>query len=363
LSKSFGEKKALHNIDLTVTAGETFVILGPSGCGKSTLLKCIAGLHEPTTGHVDFDGEDVMNWRPSERDLGFVFQEFEDTLFAHMTVRENIRIGLEQQGRLSPDEIEARIDDILELVALGDLGDDYPENLSGGQQQRVEVARQLVRNCDLVLLDDPLADLDYKLQKRMELELHKRHATSGNTYVYVTHNQTQALELADKLVVMNAGRIEQVGTPAMVYHDPATAFVGRFVGDSNLIEGTMDPANAPLVSTGAGEVTTNRDTPVDTDDVVVLVRPEAIELEASPESDNTFEGRIEGRTFIGDETEFVVDVPGINDTVLVRVSGSATVDADEITIGWDAADTAVFGTNELSVDPSFTLEDLRELYS
>ncbi|WP_255152130.1 ABC transporter ATP-binding protein [Halorarius halobius] len=362
LSKSFEAETALHGIDLDVSPGDITVVVGPSGCGKSTLLKCIAGLVDPSEGSIQFDGTDVTDRRPADRDLGFVFQEFEDTLFAHMTVRENVRVGLEQQSSVDAADIETRIDDILEMVAVSDLGDDYPENLSGGQQQRVELARQLARDCDLVLLDDPLADLDYKLQKRMELELHRRHAASNNTYLYVTHNQTQALELADELVVMNAGRIEQVGTPASVYHDPETAFVGRFVGDSNMIEGVRDGTEG-AISTDAGELVA-ADAGAGSEEVVVLVRPEEIELQPDPDAvDNTLEGRVQGRTFIGDETEFIVSVPGIEDTVLVRLPGSVTVDADEVTIGWDADATLVYGLDELSVDPDFALADLRELYS
>src|SRR6056297_1200369 len=234
LDISFRNERVLQSIDLEIEDGEFCVIVGPSGCGKSTLLQTIAGLTTPDRGRVFLRGEDAGEMSVQDRDLGYVFQEFEDALFPHMSVGENIAFGVRQQSE-SVDEaaLDERIDDLLAMLAIPETRDDLPSALSGGQQQRVELARQLIRECETMLLDDPLADLDYKLQKQMELEMRQIHEDLGSTFVYVTHNQDQALKLADKLVVMNQGMLEQVGTPDEVYANPATAFVGRFVGDSN----------------------------------------------------------------------------------------------------------------------------------
>jgi len=234
---SFRDEQVLQDIDLAVDDGEFCVIVGPSGCGKSTLLQSIAGLSEPDSGTVYLNGDPASSLSVQERNLGYVFQEFEDTLFPHMTVEENVAFGVRQQDeQVDEEQLSEEIDEMLDLLAIGDTRDDLPSGLSGGQQQRVELARQLIRGCDTILLDDPLADLDYKLQKRMELEIRRIHEELESTFLYVTHNQDQALKLADTVVVMNRGRIEQIGTPSEVYHNPNTAFVANFIGDNNITE-------------------------------------------------------------------------------------------------------------------------------
>lgn len=367
LSKTFGRESVLTDVDLTVDPGEFCVVVGPSGCGKSTLLKCIAGLHDIDAGHVELDGRDVTTMPIRETDVGFVFQEFENTLFPHKTVAENVAFGLEQQGDLTSEAIDDRVDSMLELLAIAESRDDTPSELSGGQQQRVELARQLVRDCETMLLDDPLADLDYKLQKRMELELRRLHADSGSTYVYVTHNQEQALELADTLVVMNDGQIEQVGAPTEVYDRPATAFVGRFVGDSNLFRSQLRNRNgeAVTVETDVGEMTAttmarSKSLP---DESVTIVRPENAVL-GEPAKANAFEGTLEGRTYTGERTEFTVAVPardGTRRSLTVVEPGEATAGDlhESVTVGWDATDAVYFDT--VSVTETTTIDDLEVL--
>jgi ABC-type Fe3+/spermidine/putrescine transport system ATPase subunit len=369
--KSFDGVDVLRGLDLTVDPGEFCVVVGPSGCGKSVLLKTIAGLIDPDEGRVHVGGEDITDRPVNQRGLGYVFQEFEETLFPHMTVAENVAFGLRQSGRSFSDaEIRRRVDEMLELLAISETRSNAPGELSGGQQQRVELARHLVREAAVMLLDDPLADLDYKLQKRMELEMRRIHAETAGTYVYVTHNQEQALKLADKLVVMNQGVIEQVGTPREIYEQPENAFVGRFVSDSTLLTGPV--ADRPderrvTVETPVGPVVARARTAVDPDSRgVVLVRPEDVLVgDEARGADNRFEARIEDRTYTGEMTEFTLSVPadGARQTFQVLRPGNVTLERERggggTTLGWDASDGDCF--TRLSVVPSVTVDDLELL--
>ncbi|WP_227380315.1 ABC transporter ATP-binding protein [Haladaptatus halobius] len=367
LSKTFDHEDVLTGIDLEIAGGEFCVVVGPSGCGKSTLLKCIAGLLDANGGQVELNGTDVGAVPVRDLNVGFVFQEFENTLFPHKTVAGNVAFGLEQRD-LSTTKIEQRVDAILDLLAITETKNSPPNELSGGQQQRVELARQLVRDCETMLLDDPLADLDYKLQKRMELELRHLQRDTGSTYVYVTHNQDQALKLADKLVVMNRGRIEQVGSPLEVYDQPKTAFVGRFIGDSNLFRGELQDRDGHHVTldTEMGSVTAVTATEAETlpSESVALVRPENIVLgDSATTMENSFEGRLEGRTYSGEITEFTVSVPAESGEQLLEIveHGEKTVGemGQPISLGWNSTDALYFDT--ISVTETMTVEDLEAI--
>lgn len=350
LTKEFPDDQVLHDVDLDVEEGGFCAVLGPSGSGKSVLLNCVAGLEE-YEGTVEVDGEDVADVPVEDRGFGLVFQEFEETLFPHMSVEDNVAFGLRQM-ELDQEETDRRVDEILELLAISEIRDSSPEEISGGQQQRVELARQLVREPRLMLLDDPLADLDYKLQKRMELELRRIHRESGATYVYVTHNQDQALKLADQVVVVNRGRIEQTGSPDDVYYEPETAFVARFVGDSNMLAGDVEGST---VDTALGSVTVAE--PPDGDRAVVLVRPEDVLTgDEADDADNRFEASLEARSYTGETTEFIVQAEGVDLHVLRP--GAASLPR-EVEVGWDAGDAHVF--TRLSVDEDVTVDDLRGL--
>jgi len=372
LTKSFGEDEVLSGFDLTVDPGEFCVLIGPSGSGKSTVLKCIAGLFEPDEGRILADGTDITATPVSEREMGFVFQEFDETLFPHMTVAENVEFGLRQSSHdYSASERDERVSDILELLAISETRTDTPGELSGGQQQRVELARQLVRECEIMLFDDPLADLDYKLQKRMELELRRFHADIGGTYVYVTHNQEQALKLADKLVVINDGRIEQVEPPVEVYEQPANAYVGRFVGDSNLLEARVVEAGTDgtiLAETPIGTVSAragNDGLGAGTEGVI-LVRPENVTLGETAETlTNRFAARIRDRTYTGELTEFVFEV-GTDDgdrEIQVLYPGNVGTEtfrtAGQFSLGWEASDAVCF--SQLNETGETTVDDLKRL--
>jgi sulfate transport system ATP-binding protein len=234
ISKSFGAFAALHDVDLTVRDGEFLALLGPSGSGKTTLLRIIAGLAFPDAGAVRFNGEDVTELPVAERKVGFVFQQY--ALFKHMSVLDNVGFGLAVRPRAqrpAKAKIRARARELLELVQLGGLGERYPAQLSGGQQQRVALARALAVEPQLLLLDEPFGALDAKVRKELRRWLRQLHDGMGLTSIFVTHDQEEALELADRVVVLDGGRIEQVGTPEDVYMSPRSGFVSGFVGDCN----------------------------------------------------------------------------------------------------------------------------------
>ena len=368
LSKTFSNETVLHDVSLDIEEGELCVIMGPSGSGKSTLLQCIAGLVDHESGAIEFDGTPATAVPVKERNLGYVFQEFEDTLFPHKTVGDNVAFGLEQQDAdHSQAEIDDRVDEMLELLAISETRDDLPMELSGGQQQRVELARQLVRECEVMLLDDPLADLDYKLQKRMELEIRQIHEEMGSTFVYVTHNQDQALKLADKLVVFNHGRIEQVGTPEKVYHDPASAFVGQFVGDSNPFIGTAtveDDHATVETDVGTMAARVNGDRPQDGRQSLTMVRPENVAFgEEAIGRENVFEAKFVDWTYMGEETEYVFEVEGIDYTLQAIEEGTPSMgDADigtTVSVGWSRENTLCFGT--VSSAPADTVTSIMEV--
>ncbi|TCM20796.1 sulfate transport system ATP-binding protein [Novosphingobium sp. PhB165] len=257
ITKRFGDYAALHGIDLEIQPGEFIALLGPSGSGKTTLLRIIAGLEFQDEGHVYFDGEDVSDIPVGRRKVGFVFQQY--ALFRHMTVADNVAFGLnvrKSKTRPKKAEIKARADELLRIVQLDGLGGRYPGQLSGGQRQRVALARALAIEPSLLLLDEPFGALDAKVRKDLRRWLRDLHKQMGLTSIFVTHDQEEALELADRVVVMDHGRIDQVGTPEEVYMEPATAFVSHFVGETNrLPDGRhVRPHDIAIVAEGGDAV-------------------------------------------------------------------------------------------------------------
>ena len=253
IAKNFGSHAALNGIDLEIGDGEFVALLGPSGSGKTTLLRIIAGLAFPDFGTVRFNGEDVTDLKVADRKVGFVFQHY--ALFRHMTVAENVGFGLSVRGRRerpSKSQIRARSLELLELMQLGGLGGRYPAQLSGGQRQRVALARALAVEPQLLLLDEPFGALDAKVRKDLRRWLRRLHEQMGLTTIFVTHDQEEALELADRVVVMDHGVIEQIGTPEQVYMEPATSFVADFVGETNHLPGGLHvrPHEIEIVSSG-----------------------------------------------------------------------------------------------------------------
>ena len=255
LSKRFGTHLAVDALSLGVEKGEFVSLLGPSGCGKTTTLQMIAGFVEPSGGAIRLEGRDLLAVKPSRRGLGIVFQSY--ALFPHMTVAENVAFGLEMQG-IAAAERARRVAETLELVGLAALADRFPRQLSGGQQQRVALARALVIRPQILLLDEPLSNLDAKLREEMQIELRQIQRSVGTTTILVTHDQAEAMALSDRLVVMNHGRVEQIGPPHEAYERPATAFVAGFLGKTNILNGaTVRPEKISFAASGlAGTVRT-----------------------------------------------------------------------------------------------------------
>jgi sn-glycerol 3-phosphate transport system ATP-binding protein len=241
LRKSFGAVGVLHGVDIEVAAGELLVIVGASGCGKSTLLRLVAGLEEPSGGAIELDGRDVARLDPADRDIAMVFQNY--ALYPHMTVYDNMAYGL-RNAKVPKDEIERRVQKAAGILELGGLLERKPRQLSGGQRQRVAMGRAIVRQPQVFLFDEPLSNLDAKLRAQTRLEIQKLHRELGITSLFVTHDQVEAMTLAQRMIVMNAGRIEQIGTPEQVYGVPATTFVASFIGSPpmNLLNGQATPA-------------------------------------------------------------------------------------------------------------------------
>src|SRR5258705_11352454 len=251
LRKSFGSVVAVDDVTLDVAPGEFLSLLGPSGCGKSTLLRMVAGLVEPDDGEIVLAGEDITRVAVHRRNLGLVFQSY--ALFPHMTVFENVAFGLRRRS-VPPAELGPRVERMLELVRLGPLGSRHPRELSGGQQQRVALARALVTEPRVLLLDEPLSNLDALLRDEMRVELKRLQERLGTTMIFLTHDQAEALILSDRVLVMEAGRVEQIGRPEEVYRRPATAFVARFLGRANFLAGTVavTGATATVVTLDGG---------------------------------------------------------------------------------------------------------------
>ncbi len=301
VSKRFGDKVVLDDINLYVRKGEFVTLLGPSGCGKTTTLRLISGFLAPDEGEILLDGKDISRIPPYKRPFNTVFQRY--ALFPHLDVYENIAFGLKLQ-KVPEDEIEKRVKRVLKLVSMSDYEDRDVESLSGGQQQRVAIARALVNQPKILLLDEPLAALDLKMRKDMQIELKEMHKKLGITFIYVTHDQEEALTLSDTIVVMNEGKIQQIGTPTDIYNEPVNCFVADFIGESNILKGRMlrDRRVAFIkhefdcVDEGFGE-----DVPVD-----VVVRPEDIYFTTDP-AKCQFKATVNSCTFKGVHYEMWVD--------------------------------------------------------
>jgi spermidine/putrescine transport system ATP-binding protein len=312
LVKRYGGFEAVRGIDLDIPPGEFFSLLGPSGCGKTTTLRMIAGFERPTGGRILLDGKDVSNTPPDKRNVNTVFQSY--ALFSHLTVAENVAFGLRFK-RLSGEETRARVNQALSLVRLEGLRDRKPHQLSGGQQQRVALARALILNPSVLLLDEPLGALDAKLRKALQFELKALQERVGITFLYVTHDQEEALTMADRIAVMNEGRIEQIGSPREIYEEPASAYVADFLGVSNLLNAEAvgrDPDGRCRVRVGEYELLASRGHTSAVGAVKVVVRPERVRVEARGETaENRLPGRIERVVYAGAISQLVVNLaPG-----------------------------------------------------
>ena len=301
VSKSFGEKCILRDVSIYVKQGEFLTLLGPSGCGKTTLLRMIAGFGSPDSGEILINGTDITNMPPHERPVNTVFQRY--ALFPHLDVYENIAFGLKLQ-KVPEAEIEKRVRKVLKMVSMTDYEDRDVESLSGGQQQRVAIARAIVNQPKVLLLDEPLSALDLKMRKDMQIELKEMHRKLGITFIYVTHDQEEALTLSDTIVVLDDGNIRQIGTPTDIYNEPQNAFVADFIGESNILNGKM--IKDKLVEFAGHEFECVDEGFGENVDVDVVVRPEDIYITNKLDSAQ-FTAKVKSCTFKGVHYEMFVD--------------------------------------------------------
>jgi len=314
VSKSFGDYQALHETTISIQNGEFITLLGPSGCGKTTLLRLISGFEKPDTGRIFIGGRDVTDLPPEKRHLNMVFQSY--ALFPHMSVHENVAFGLRCK-KVAETEIQQRVLDVLRMVKLDHLAERKPNQLSGGQQQRVAIARAVVNEPIVLLLDEPLSALDYNLRKNMQIELKQLQRRLGITFIFVTHDQEEALSMSDRVAVMNEGCIEQLGTPKNVYEEPANLYVAEFIGETNIfnteILGVYD--NKLMVEIeGKRFAFNNKKDFEEKQQIHVIIRPEDITVWGeneitSEESKNMLPGDVEQVIYKGSTVDLIVRLP------------------------------------------------------
>ncbi len=312
--KKFGEMTALDRVSLRIEPGELFFLLGPSGCGKTTLLRCLAGFYIPEEGKIRFGEEEVTRMEPYKRNTGMMFQSY--ALWPHLTVAENVAFGLEQR-QLPREEIRKRTQEALESVKMGHLGERKPNQLSGGQQQRVALARALVIRPRCLLLDEPLSNLDAKLRHEMRTEIRRVCKEFSLTTIYVTHDQKEALSVADRMAVLDRGRILQVGSPREIYRRPRTRFVADFIGESNFVEGTVERVGAgfAVVHTALGDfhgvLADPEKEPAVGAPVTLSMRPECWRLDTMPAEENCLRGRIGECVYYGELAQYLFLAAGL----------------------------------------------------
>ena len=322
LSKKFGEQIAVDRLSLAVGKGEFVSLLGPSGCGKTTTLQMIAGFHPPTSGAITLEGHDLTAVKPAQRGLGIVFQSY--ALFPHMTAAENVAFGLEMQG-VARAEREARVKQTLALVGLAAFADRFPRRLSGGQQQRVALARALVIQPRILLLDEPLSNLDAKLREDMQIELRQIQRTLGTTTILVTHDQSEAMALSDRIAVMNQGRVEQIAPPHEAYERPATPFVASFLGRTNVLPARTNGNGHWTLAAGAAPAT-------------ITIRPEKIAFAPAGQAD-ALSGTIKTRIFQGNHWLYQIDTPAGLVIVIRQNTGEAVpAEGEAVRLFWRAED-------------------------
>lgn len=323
LVKRFGDLVALNQLDLNIDAGELFFLLGPSGCGKTTLLRSIAGFHIPEEGQIFFDDEEVTNLPPHKRGTAMMFQSY--ALWPHLNVFKNVAFGLEEQ-KVNKAEIEKRVNQALEMVQMGGLGTRKINQLSGGQQQRVALARALVVRPKCLMLDEPLSNLDAKLRVEMRTEIRRICKEFGLTAIYVTHDQKEALSIADRMAILDGGNFAQIGAPEEIYRNPNSKLVASFIGETNFIPGTISGKNGELfdVATELGGFTGRlsgfETDPKNNEKIAISIRPECFALsDQKPESNNYISGHLDQTIYLGEVAQYSLKT-GQSDPDIVRIA-------------------------------------------
>lgn len=344
VNKFYGSLAAVDNLDLAIVPGQFVTLLGPSGCGKSTTLRMLGGFENPSSGEIYVDGHPVTHLPPNKRNVNIVFQDY--ALFPHLTVARNVAFGLELKG-MERRAIHERVSELLSLVSLEDYADRMPAQLSGGQRQRVALMRALAPDPDVLLLDEPLSALDAKLRQQMQIELKSIQQTSGKTFVFVTHDQEEALTMSDVIVVMNRGRVEQIGRPDELYARPRNRFVANFIGQSNFLDGNVvsvsgDVANVNWLGNMV-HAAINGTNPRPGLGVTVALRPEALYcLPAKDERRLSLKAMIRQRIFKGAHTSLTVTLEnGTNLVVQLDPVALSHIEGDEVWVGWREQDAVL----------------------
>ena len=355
LRKTFGEVKAVDGVSIDIRAGEFFSLLGPSGCGKTTTLRMIGGFELPTSGRIELRGRDITNDPPERRPVNMVFQTY--ALFPHLTVFENVAFGLRRR-KVAGDEVRRRVGASLELVRMTGFDKRKPDQMSGGQQQRIALARALVNEPTVLLLDEPLGALDLKLRRQLQVELKRVQLEVGITFVYVTHDQEEALALSDRIAVMRAGRVEQLGTPEELYDRPGSRFVADFIGTTNIIAGTVASRDSgvAVVLLDGGERCLAPDVRAVGDAVELAVRPEVLRLvpdaddaEGSDDAHPSLHGQVLQSAYLGTSVSHQVQTDGgLVLTVIMPRSAARPAPGDRVQVRWNASDVLVL---ERAVSP------------
>ncbi|MDH4307971.1 MAG: ABC transporter ATP-binding protein [Acidimicrobiia bacterium] len=343
VTKSFGDFNAVDSLSLDIGENQFFAVIGPSGCGKTTTLRMVGGFEEPTAGTIRLHGEDVTGKKPYQRPVNTVFQSY--ALFPHLTIFENVAFGLRRQGVESAD-VARRVGEMLELVQLSQVAKRKPRQLSGGQQQRVALARALVNHPRVLLLDEPLGALDLKLRKEMQIELKRIQQEVGITFVHVTHDQEEAMTMADTIAVMNRGHIERMGEPVEIYDDPRTPFVASFLGASNLMEGDID--GDVVVLAGGDRVRATPGALPNHGRVAIGVRPEKILLQPADEQPlhpNGLKGTVTDTSFIGVSTHYLVRTESAGELAVVvqNLDTRRFAPGTSVLLSWEPGHTFVVG--------------------
>ncbi|MFF2277522.1 ABC transporter ATP-binding protein [Agromyces sp. NPDC058126] len=330
----YGDTVALHDVSLDIAHNEFFALLGPSGCGKTTLLRSIAGFETPAAGRIEIDGDDLLQMPPHKRPVNMMFQSY--ALFPHLSVEKNVAYGLEAEG-VGRAETATRVAEVMDVVGLGQLAKRRPGQLSGGQRQRVALARAIVKRPKLLLLDEPLSALDRQVRASMQLELKRLQHEVGLTFVVVTHDQEEAMSMADRIAVLRDGRLEQLATPQELYANPATRFVASFIGSANLLDGVVRAGRVEVPGVGAVEVAPHA--LADGAAATAVVRPEDVVLTADAAT-AVLRGEVVDTYFLGGASTLSVEVPGVAAPILATVhgaSGFARGDAVGVRFGRAAA--------------------------
>jgi putative spermidine/putrescine transport system ATP-binding protein len=345
LVKTFGEVRAVDGISLDISAGEFLTLLGPSGSGKTTTLNLIAGFEIPTSGQILIGDDDIAFKPPHKRNLGMVFQNY--ALFPHMTVFQNIAFPLKNRGK-EREEIQETVHQVLSLVKLEGYERRFPKQLSGGQQQRISLARSLVYNPRALLMDEPLGALDRKLREHMQIEIKRIQQETGITVIYVTHDQEEALNMSDRIAVMNSGGIEQIGMPREIYERPRNRFVADFIGDANIIEGRLLGSEGAAVTVAIWDdlhvKTLNTSRQLMTPSLHIVIRPERVKiLRADDKADNVFAGKVWESSYVGDLIRYVIDVDRGGNIILKEHNRGQSIQSPGqlVRIGWNAEDALV----------------------